>query len=308
LNFAPARHFIAVRICVIFNPAARGDKARRWRALLEEIAAECALKKTTAPGMAQTLAAEAVRDGFDTIVAAGGDGTLNEVINGIGREGFATARLGVLPLGTVNVFARECGLPRELAAAWQIIRAGHETRIDLPAVEFTRNERPERRLFAQMAGAGIDARAIDLSSWELKKKIGALAYLVGAGKALREARVSISAVGAGRSEAGELVLVGNGRFYGGAFPFFPEADLRDGLLEVCVFPKLSGASLGRLAMALLFGRRFHELDARYFRTDAVTLTSSPPALFETEGDVAGHLPARFTVHPLGMRVLVPADS
>jgi hypothetical protein len=106
---ARAKIIRAVPICVIFNPAARGNKARHFRRQLDAIGSQCALKATAAPGDARRLAAEAVDDGFDLIVAAGGDGTVNEVLNGIGDapDGFARARLGVLPLGTVNVFARE---------------------------------------------------------------------------------------------------------------------------------------------------------------------------------------------------------
>src|SRR5436309_14567343 len=101
-----------MRACVIFNPAARGEKAKRFRRHLDEIGKETSLKMTSAPGDGRRLSAEAIREGFDTIVAAGGDGTLNEVLNGMGDapEGFKAARLGVLPLGTVNVFARELGI------------------------------------------------------------------------------------------------------------------------------------------------------------------------------------------------------
>src|SRR6266480_3952128 len=122
------------RICVIFNPAARGEKALRFRAHLNRLSHQCTLKPTTAVGSGQTLAAEAVREGFETVVAAGGDGTLNEVLNGIGDEpdGYARVRLGVLPLGTVNVFAREIGMPLDLRRAWKVIRRGRESVIDLP--------------------------------------------------------------------------------------------------------------------------------------------------------------------------------
>src|SRR5882672_11188293 len=146
--------------CVIFNPAARGDKARRFRRHLDEIGKQSALKLTAAAGDARQLAAEAVREGFEIIVAAGGDGTLNEVLNGMGDapEGFQRARLGVLPLGTVNVFAQELGIPAKLEAAWQTIQRGKETLIDLPCVEYGENAKKERRYFAQLAGAGLDAR------------------------------------------------------------------------------------------------------------------------------------------------------
>src|SRR5262245_52385695 len=132
--------------CVIFNPSARGEKARRFRQILVQIGAKATLKSTSASGDARRLGAEAVREGFETIVAAGGDGTVNEVLNGLGDVpgGFERARLGVLPLGTVNVFAQELNMPRNLIAAWEVIERGHETRIDLPYVDFNSEKREQR--------------------------------------------------------------------------------------------------------------------------------------------------------------------
>ena len=127
-----------MRTCVIFNPAARGDKARHFRDHLTALSAEVTLKPTYAAGAGRPLAAEAVREGFEVVVAAGGDGTVNEVINGIAEVegGLARTRVGVLPLGTVNVFAKELGLPTAFDPAWRIIQSGGETRIDLPEAEF----------------------------------------------------------------------------------------------------------------------------------------------------------------------------
>ena len=120
--------------CVIFNPTARGEKAKRFRHHLNQIGATSKLKLTTAPGDARRLAREAVEEGFETVVAAGGDGTVNEVLNGIGdvADGFRHARLGVLPLGTVNVFARELEIPLSILKAWRCIEQGREIEIDLP--------------------------------------------------------------------------------------------------------------------------------------------------------------------------------
>src|SRR5258705_2208413 len=98
-----------MKVCVIFNPAARGEKAKQFRDRLAALSTRVELKPTYAAGTGRALAAEAVREGFKTIVAAGGDGTLNEVVNGLADEpeGLARTRLGGLPLGTLNVFARE---------------------------------------------------------------------------------------------------------------------------------------------------------------------------------------------------------
>src|SRR5687768_3288218 len=134
-------------ICVIFNPAARGAKAQQLRHRLSALSTQVTLKATYAAGTGRELAAQAVNEGFETVVAAGGDGTLNEVLNGIGdvQGGFERTRLGILPLGTINVFARELGLPLRLDDAWQIVEQGKEMRIDLPRAEFTQNGEPCRR-------------------------------------------------------------------------------------------------------------------------------------------------------------------
>src|SRR6185436_8409821 len=153
----------AMKTCVIFNPAARGDKARKLRSHLDDVAKQATLKPTQCPGDARRLGVEAVREGFETIVAAGGDGTLNEMLNGIAdADGFARARLGVLPLGTVNVFAKELKLPQDFAGAWAAIQQGREMLIDAPWAHYVLEGRSQRRYFAQLAGAGLDSRAVEL--------------------------------------------------------------------------------------------------------------------------------------------------
>ncbi len=296
-----------MRICVIFNPTARGEKAKRFRRHLDTIAAECALKQTVSAGGARSLAAEAVNEGFEIIVAAGGDGTLNEVLNGIGdvEGGFERARLGVLPLGTVNVFAKEIGLPMGLDACWQILRAGKETMIDLPRVEYVLNGVLTRRYFAQLAGAGLDARAIELVDWDLKKKLGPLAYVWAGMMALRAPASQITATNGSQSASGELALVGNGRFYGGRYRLFPHADLRSGLLDVCVFPKTNWLTLIRCMGMFLGGQALPEGVAQTFRAESFTFTGVSPTPLEVDGENIGHLPATFSIQRRKLRVVVP---
>jgi YegS/Rv2252/BmrU family lipid kinase len=295
-----------VRTCVIFNPVAKGNKARYFRAQLDEIARHAALKQTRHVGDAKTLAAEAVRDGFATIVAAGGDGTLNEVLNGIGEAGgFENCSLGVLPLGTVNVFARELRIPMKLESAWQIIRHGRERRIDLPFVEFGSGHGKQRRWFAQLAGAGLDSRAIELVNWRLKKKIGPLAYVWAGLKALMESKPRLSAAWAGGRLDGQLILIGNGRLYGGNFATFQEAQLDDGKLDVCAFERVDFWTLLRCAGPLLLSNRLPESVVRRMQTDEFTLSGPDSASFELDGELAGKLPVTFALVPRGLRVIVP---
>ena len=296
-----------MRICVIFNPAAKGDKARRFRRQLDTLQTGGTFKLTRAAGDARRLAAEAVRGNFDTIVAAGGDGTFNEVLNGIGDEpdGFERVRLGLLPLGTMNVLAKELGIPIKPGLAWRTIRQGRETVIDLANVEFTANGAPARRYFAQLAGAGLDARAIEQTSWALKKKIGPLAYVVAGLKALLGKQSPITATHGAQSVTGELVLIGNGRLYGGQFALFPDADLRDGLLEVCVFPRVNWLVLVWCALPLLTRGLLPEKAVRRFRWEKLTLTTPSSAPFQLDGERVGNLPATFSLQRRSLRVIVP---
>jgi len=296
-----------VRTCVIFNPAARGEKARYFRRHLDKIASRGALKVTTIPGDARRLATEAVAEGFDLIVAAGGDGTVNEVLNGIGDapDGFARTRFGVLPLGTINVFAREIGMPLRIERAWETLLRGRETRLDLPRVEFPVKGVRRRQYFIQLAGAGLDARAIELVTWPLKRKIGPLAYVVAGVKALQGRLPQITARVDGQNATGELILVGNGRFYGGPLEIFPQADLHDGLLDICVLPRANWLTLLRCLPGLLVRRRLPANVVQRFRTSGFELTGDAAASLELDGEWAGNLPATFSVAREQLRVVVP---
>jgi YegS/Rv2252/BmrU family lipid kinase len=297
---------LGVRTCVIFNPAAKGDKARHFRRHLDEFASRCTFKLTAGPDDARRLATEAVGEGAQVVVAAGGDGTVNEVLNGIGDapKGFEQACLGVLPLGTVNVFARELSLPMKLEAAWQTVLSGRETRIDLPSVDHNGGV---SRYFVQLAGAGLDARAVELVDWSLKKKVGPLAYVYAGLKALLQSPSTIIVTGGNRTLTGQLVLIGNGRLYGGNYQLFPEADLSDGLLEVCVFPKVNWFTLLRCGPELLLRQKVPASQVLALRADSVTLQSSDDTPFEVDGELAGRLPATFRVRRQALRVIVPSS-
>lgn len=262
--------------------------------------------QTTGAGAARGLAADAVRNGFETIVAAGGDGTLNEALNGIGdADGFGRTSLGLLPLGTVNVFARELLIPRKIEAAWEIIRADHVTKIDLPSVSFFTNGVSERRYFAQLAGAGLDARAIELVNWPLKKRIGPLAYVVAGLRALQSHAPEITITGDEFSAKGKSILIGNGKLYGGQFRIFPQADLRDGVLDACIFPKVNLLTLVWCGLRLLTSGTLPKNAGECLRARKFTLTSAAKVPFEVDGEWVGHLPATFSLERGKLRVLVP---
>jgi YegS/Rv2252/BmrU family lipid kinase len=295
------------KICIIFNPTAKGEGARRALRHLHQLERGCAFKPTLAAGTARPLATEAVAEGYETIVAMGGDGTVNEVLNGLADapEGLARARLAVLPVGTVNVFARELRMPMSFKGAWQVIREGKELLMDLPQMTFHNGSASQQRCFAQMAGCGLDARAVELMDWKWKKRIGQFAYVLSGLKALREKAASIRVTDGTRDYTGQLVLVGNGRFYGGPIPVFERGNLADGLLDVCVFPKVNGWVLLRYACAFLSPRLLVRQSEHHFQASSIRITSSELAPLEVDGEVVGHVPASCSVRPGVLRTVVP---
>jgi len=286
---------------------ARGGQAQRMRKKLEALGADCAFLPTDAPGAATALAAEAVGKGFETIVASGGDGTLNEVVNGIvnAPDGLKRARLGLVPLGTVNVFAKELCYPVNLERAWRTIERGTEKAIDLGCAEYEEASAPRKRYFVQLGGAGLDARAIQLVDWKQKRRVRQLAYVIAGFKALMETQPQITCETEHREYAGKLVLLGNGRFYGGMLPVFPLANLTDGLLHACVFEKLNPWILFRYATGFISGNVKPSSSVRYLRSKEFKLYSRDNVPFELEGDLIGQLPATFRICRERIRVVVP---
>jgi diacylglycerol kinase (ATP) len=297
-------------IAVVFNPSARGEKARRLHGFLKQLEGQCSLHPTLAPGHATELASQLVRGGTTTVVAAGGDGTVNEVINGLAADPslLPGVRLGLLPVGTMNVYARELRVPLQWDKAWEVIRHGREHVVDLPYVEWGEQTEVRRRYFAQLGGAGLDSRAIAMVSWRQKKLLGPVAYvLAGVRAALtRVGRVRVECQSPKISAEGELILVGNGRLYGGSFELFSGAKLEDGLLDVRVFPKAGFIQAARVGCQLLMTGRSVSATETCFRAQEFTLSCPDPLPFELDGENVGLLPATFRVMPRLLRVLVPA--
>jgi len=292
------------KLFVIFNPAARGEKTRRVRKFLEtKTGHSVTLAPTQRAGDARLLAAQAVKEGYHIIVAAGGDGTINEVVNGMGTSGTA---LGVLPLGTVNVFAHELRIPRRIEAAWQVIKTGELRTIDLACAEAG----AAKRYFVQLAGVGFDAQAVRDASWELKKKIGPLSYVWAGIKTLGTAlpQVEVSLNGSGPRAAGTAVLVGNGRFYGGPFALFPKAQMDDGLLDVCVFENCGYWDVLRYGQGILRGAHIDLGDVEYFQAERLVCNAPRATPFELDGEDAGDAPVTFSIVPRTLQVVVPKSN
>lgn len=281
---------------VILNPVARGARTQRLRTQVEELARGATLCATTQAGEAERLARYAVTGGYKRIVAAGGDGTINEIVNGIAGHNVA---LGLLPLGTMNVFATELGLPvNDLTSCWEIIELNRTHRVDLP--------RANGKHFVQLAGVGLDAQAVKETSRAFKRSFGPLSYLISAVQiASRTPPVlRIESEDAVTAE-GSFVLVGNGRLYGGRFPFFKQAVMDDGLLDVIVFKRLNYVDIIRYLQDVVFTPQISSPEVEYFQTKQLRVTSDESVPVEIDGELVGNCPVEFKIRAGGLRVLTP---
>lgn len=285
------------KILVILNPAARGERARSLRQAIQALSSRIVVRETRKPGDAEALAERAVQQGFPIVIAAGGDGTVNEVVNGIGE---ADVTFGVLPVGTMNVFALELGIDgKDLKRAWSVIERGHTREIDLP----TAND----EYFVQLAGVGLDAEVVRQTTPDFKKALGPVSYVLSLAQvaARKPPKLVVKDAQHVRRE-GSFVLVGNGRFYGGPLVLFRDAVLDDGLLDVVVFKNQSHWDLMRYVQAIVFGNH-HELpDVDYFQTERLHVSCEDDVPVELDGEIAGFAPFTFGFARRKLRVLAPA--
>ncbi|MBS0659922.1 MAG: diacylglycerol kinase family lipid kinase [Verrucomicrobia bacterium] len=281
------------------NPAARGDRAGKWLAQVRALSERVELWPTEAAGDARRLARRAVDEGRPVVVAAGGDGTINEVVNGLAGSSVA---LGLLPLGTMNVFASELGLPsNKWAECWRIIEAGRTRNVDLPTAN--------GRHFIQLAGIGFDAQAVAGVDRDDKRALGPLSYLLSASSVLSDERPPVGVVvesADGRRVEGRFALVGNGRFYGGKLPLFKRARLDDGLLDIVVFKRLSHFDLLRYFRGVVFAEHDTFTDVEYFQTPGARIAPAVAGAripFELDGELAGEAPVELSMQPGALKVL-----
>jgi diacylglycerol kinase (ATP) len=266
------------------------------RPQVEAIARGCLVTTTGQPGEAEALARQAAADGFETIVAAGGDGTVNEVVNGLAGS---SATLGVLPIGTVNVFATELGLPvHDLQLCWDIIRADYTRTVDLPTAN--------GQHFVQLGGVGLDAQVVKETSLAFKRSFGPLSYLISAAQiaARTPPRLFLEAESAPICES-SFVLIGNGRHYGGPFPFFKHAALDDGLLDIVAFKRLGYLEIIKYLQDVFFSADIHLPEVEYFQTQRLRITSDEDVPVELDGELVGSCPVQFEIRDKRLRVLAP---
>jgi diacylglycerol kinase (ATP) len=258
------------------------------------------LKLTTGPGDAAKIAAKAANNGSMDIIVAGGDGTINEALQGmVGTK----ARLGILPRGTANVLARELGLPMNIDEAIAIAARGNSRRVHFGvAIDETNNT---KRHFALMAGIGLDASVVRRVQPSLKKRIGKGAFWVSGLSHLatwnpREFMLEID----GTNYNATFAAIGKAARYGGDLMITPRARLDEPEFEVCIIETFSRIRyLHFLSYAMREGMPQDQQGVRFIKTNCVRAVGN--AAVQVDGEIIGQLPMRFEISPHSMEVIVP---
>jgi diacylglycerol kinase (ATP) len=291
------------KMCFILNPAAGSVTDRN--ALAERIVSlpDADLKITAKRGEAERFARSAARAGCDLIVAAGGDGTLNEVVNGIGEKTHQ-ARIGLLPLGTGNDFARSLALPTDLDAALEVLRTGRARAVDLVRVTSDRV-----RHFVNVSAGGFSAVVDEKLTPEIKETWGPLAYARSAAAALPELRAYRTNVSLDNEECVSMnlynVVIANGRYVAGGTPIAPQAEIDDGLLDVILLAESSPSRLALLMPQILVGSHLSSDAVVFKRAAKVGVNSRPGMWFNVDGELVGNEPATIEVLPRALQFIVP---
>jgi len=296
------------RICLIVNPnsgrkiglttnAFGLDEAR---ALFERHEIELDIKCTERPGHATELARQAVQEGYGLVIAAGGDGTVEETAEGLVGTDVA---LGVLPLGSVMNIARMLGIPRDMDAAIQVIKERRVARIDVGRA----TTRARSRYFLEAAGIGIDAglfayfNQLDAGNWH------SLLPLIKFMWRYRPRRLTLKLDGRPKRYRALMVTVANGPLVGAALAVAPNARLDDKTLDVEVFTRFGKFELIRHMISIAGGRRVYNPKIQSFKARRVEVITESPMMVHADSQPLATTPARFEVMPAALAVIVGGD-
>ncbi|HEY8477531.1 MAG TPA: diacylglycerol kinase family protein [Chloroflexota bacterium] len=295
-------------VFAVVNPvSAGGATRRRWpqiREALVSLGFHVEHTFTQAPGHATELAREGVRNGFPLLLVVGGDGTLNEVVNGVAVEDFR-ATLAVVPSGTGQDLSRNLGLPQTWEAALARLRSPSRVAVDVGCLTF---ESGQRRYFVNAAGAGLDAevalrarRLTFLGRGALPYVLALVAYL--ATYRPREMTLTVGPDGTPQRFRAALVLLANGPALAGNMRVAPKAVLDDGALDAVVIGDVGRLELLWNLPSVFRGAHLGHPKVRTFRARRFLLSGPPDTRVEADGEIVGGLPVQADLLPQALRLL-----
>lgn len=285
---------------LIANPVAKRFSEGRIKKAIGLLSAKgiaVDLRMTSFKGEAETLARNLSGYGYSVIIAAGGDGTFNEVINGLALTGVPMA---LLPMGTTNVLAKELEIEEDTQGAVMRIINGREHTLSLGLINL--QSPPLRRYFCLMAGIGFDGEAVWACNDRLKRPLGKGAYILSGLKTLLRFCPELLTFSIdSRSFIGYSAIIGKASKYGGNFKITPDASLFNKELYIYMMHNKRRLDILRYVLSILLGRHIGLKDTSYLK--AIEISIEGRAKVQIDGDYIGHTPATVRVVPDAIRVV-----
>nr|WP_295974370.1 diacylglycerol kinase [uncultured Bacillus sp.] len=293
------------RARVIYNPTSGRESFKKHLSevlnILENAGYETSCHATTGAGDAAVEARLAVERRFDLVVAAGGDGTINEVVNGMAEQEYRP-RLGVIPVGTTNDFARALQIPRDIVAATEIIAKGDTIPVDIG--------RMDNKYFINIAGGGrLTELTYDVPS-KLKTMLGQLAYYLKGMEmlpSLKATKVRIEYDGKLFEGEVMLFLVALTNSVGGFEKLSPNSSINDGMFSLLILKDTNLADFIRIASLAIRGEHINDPNVLYTKANRIKVTSDEKVQLNLDGEFGGLLPAEFENLYRHFEVFVPID-
>jgi YegS/Rv2252/BmrU family lipid kinase len=297
---------------LIVNPAAgAGRTAKRWphiKQLLKKIGLRFEHDITEAPGHAIELAKSAVSKGYKLVVSVGGDGTINEIVNGLyASGGIKDVELGIIGTGTGSDYIRTIGVSRHYQEACQRLLNPKKLSVDLGVVEPVNNKQTDKRLFVNLAGLGFDAEVVRATTRKFKSLGGKTSYLMGLLSTFityKNREIQMTLDGQKENRRVCTIIMSNGKYGGGSMFVAPEADPSDGLFDVLIIGDISKPDLLCSLPRIYRGTHLTHPKVTLKRAKVVEIYPKSRMSIQADGELLGDAPARFSVLPSVLNILV----
>lgn len=298
---------------VIVNPAAGAGKTRRYWPRIKELLLDQGIRFdyaiTEGKGHASELARWALGKGYETIIAVGGDGTINDIVNGIyDGNGHTHAALGIINTGTGADFIRTAGIPRDYHEACRRFTEPQLKTVDLGIIEHGDGDTKDVHIFANFAGMGFDAEIVRRNTQNFKKLGSLSSYLLATLSTLltfKNKNVSVKLDGEETEHKVCTVIMNNGGYGGGGMNTAPGADLSDGMLDVLIVGDLGKVDFLRSLPSIYKGTHLTHPKVMLKRAREIEIRPHHGNLpLQADGELFGEVPARFRVLPGALKILV----
>jgi len=304
------RRFLQTK--VIVNPiAGAGKTAKKWpqiMALLKSIGLRFEHDLTEAPGHAIELARSAAKDGYELVVSVGGDGTINEIVNGLYNAGSnGDVMLGIIGTGTGSDYIRTIGIPRHYKEACQCLINPRKLTVDLGIVEYVSNGQIAKRVFVNFAGLGFDAEVVKATTQKFKALGAVPSYLMGLLSTLisyKNREISLKLDGETEKRKVCTIMVSNGKYGGGGMLTAPNADPTDGFFDILIIGDLSKPDLLWSLPRIYRGTHLTHPKVIARRAKEIEIQANGSMALQADGELLGEPPATFHILPAALNIVV----